>query len=91
MRFLSVVRRVDVTSAGQHKCVDAIEDLVGVLDQRGIGRQHQRQRVRPLNRLDVGELQQRAGSVPESVLRPLECRRDSDDWATITHVSEGIG
>ena len=50
VRLGAVAGRVDVGAAGEHQRVDPVEQQVGVVDRRLVGRQHERQPAGALHR-----------------------------------------
>jgi hypothetical protein len=53
MALDAVGARVDVRAAGEHQAVEAVEHVVGVLFDPGVGRQHQRDGAGALQRVHV--------------------------------------
>jgi hypothetical protein len=75
----AIVRRVDVGAAGEHDPVERVERLLDVLLRR---RDDQCAAARPLDRVDVGEGNQRGRQVPHAPTRILGVGRDPDDRPT---------
>ena len=74
----AVQRRIDVVAAGEDQPVDQVERLVGVVDQRRIRRNHQRQSAGALDRIDVRVREQDRGLVPDAPARVELSGADSD-------------
>jgi hypothetical protein len=75
----AVGARVDVDPAGEHEAVEPVEDLVGIVDERRIGREQQRHRAGAMDGIDVVARQQEGIEVPGAPLRALQRRADADD------------
>jgi hypothetical protein len=70
---------IDVGAPRQHQPVDQVEDRVGILGQRGIRRDHEREPARALHGVDVGAGQQHRLLVPDAPLGALQGGADPDD------------
>jgi hypothetical protein len=89
VRLSTVLGRIDVVAAGQDERVDSVEHLVGVVDQRRIGRDDDGQSTGPLDRVHVGEWEQGRRLVPHSVGGVETGRADSYCRSLVTHVLSG--
>src|SRR4051812_15740445 len=78
MRRLAVGRGVDVGPAREDEPVEDVEQLVGILHRPWIGRQHERETARALDRVDVGAVEQVRLGVPHRPARALESGADAD-------------
>ena len=78
MAAVAVGARVDVGAAGQDQAVEAVQDVVGVLGDPGVGRQHQRDRAGYLQRVDVGAGEQERLAVPDRPARALQRGAEAD-------------
>ena len=75
----AVAGGVDVGTAGQHQPVDPVEQEVGVLDRRLVGRQDDAQPAGALDGGHVGPRRQRhLVALPDAPADPLDRRADSD-------------
>ena len=63
---------VDVGPAGEHQPVDHVEHEVGLLHDRLVRRQHQREPAGALNGRDVAARKQERLLVPIAPARPLD-------------------
>ena len=73
--------RVDVGAAGQHQPVEAVEHVVRVVGDPRVGRQHQRDRARALQGVDVRPREQERLAVPDRPARALERGAEPDPWS----------
>ena len=77
--LLPVGRGVDVGAAGEDQPVEQVEDRVGLVLERLVGRQHERDPAGALDGVDVGARQQVGLLVPHAPARALERGADADD------------
>ena len=70
---------VDVGAADEHQAVDQVEDLVGPLGQRRVGRQQDGEAAGAVGRVDVVARQQRGGVVPHAPAGALPCGADANN------------
>ena len=77
-RAVAVGARVDVGAAGQHQPVEAVQHVVRVLGDPRVRREHQRDRARPLQRVDVGPREQERLAIPDRPARTLERGAEAD-------------
>src|SRR5437764_1464655 len=85
--FGAVAGRIDIGPAGKDEAVDAVEEIVWILDQVWIWRDHQRERLGSLNRGDVLVWQQRRAPVPHAPLGLLQRGADADHRSLLVHLS----
>jgi hypothetical protein len=81
VRLRPVGTGVDVGPAGQDQPVDDVEQLVGVIVDRLVGRHHDHEPARRLDGADVGPRQQERLLVPDAPACALEHGADADHGA----------
>ena len=70
--------RIDVRAAGEHQAVDPVEHLVGICDERRVGREQQRHRAGTVDGVDVVARQQEGIERPRGPARELNRGADAD-------------
>ena len=78
MARAAVGARVDVRAAGQHEPVEPVEHVVGMRRHPRVGRDHQRDRARALQRVHVGAREQERLAIPYRPARPLQRGAEAD-------------
>ncbi len=73
-----VAGRVDVGATGEHQAVETVEEPVGILERRLVGRQQQCQCPGCLHRTRIGAGRHRHGLVPNAPADPLDRSADPD-------------